>query len=128
MSIDDLLVAPRSDYFGFKSHGGSLELYLLIELSGFDFMPSIVEMSPDEFISETVRLFSGKESIDNGKVRRFAAMMKNGVKFDMPYLILESYPPRYNGRHRAYAAKKVGIELIPAVLLNYRQSFYSLSS
>lgn len=85
-------------------------------------------MSPDEYIQrefEVRKGFAGDQIPDNvveyqnrvisqKNVDKFAADMKKGDKFDMPFL--NEVAQTQEGRHRALAAKKLGIKSIPVAV------------
>lgn len=82
----------------------------------------IASMSPDEYMDRcSKQIFSspiedvhdGMENKDN--VHKYAELMKNGTKFDMPYLDILNHSQE--GRHRAMAAKELGIKEIPVLYL-----------
>lgn len=82
----------------------------------------IASMSPDEYMDRcSKQIFSspiedthdGMENKDN--VHKYAELMKNGTKFDMPYL--DTLNHGQEGRHRAMAAKELGIKEIPVLYL-----------
>lgn len=81
----------------------------------------IAEMSPDEYIDRVARQvfkkprYVAERGLDSENINNYAKMMQEGTKFDMPYLEI-SYGNQ-EGRHRAMAAKKLGIEKIPVLVV-----------
>ena len=83
----------------------------------------IAEMSPDEYIDRIAYDVFGstrENTVDiwYDNVKEYASMMANGVKFDMGYI---DYKDKgQEGRHRAMAAKLLGIEKIPVYIRGRR--------
>lgn len=82
----------------------------------------IAEMSPDEYMERCAReIFSEVPSVmerhipHREDIQRYADMMGEGIKFDMPYLDVKNRAQE--GRHRALAAKERGIRKIPVLYL-----------
>lgn len=79
----------------------------------------IAEMSPDEYIDRIAYDIFGntrENTVDiwYDNVKEYARMMAEGVKFDMGYI---DYKDKgQEGRHRAMAAKLLGIEKIPVYI------------
>ena len=82
----------------------------------------IAEMTPDEYMHACAKYifqtpiedaYDGMEQ--KGNVEKYAEIMKSGEKFDMPYIDLKTQSQE--GRHRALAAKQLGIEKIPVLIL-----------
>jgi len=85
----------------------------------------IAEMSPDEYIDRiSYEVFhTTKEAAiicDYENVKEYAKMMAEGVKFDMGYLDYSREPAGQEGRHRAMAAKLLGIDTIPVYVRGRR--------
>ena len=87
---------------------------------------TIVEMSPDEYIERTYRQIF-KKPTEKGEafsripdtkadVEKYAEAMRNGEQFPLPYLDYSA--AQQEGRHRALAAKKAGIDKIPVVIID----------
>jgi hypothetical protein len=80
----------------------------------------LVEMTPKEFIQKTMpgATISYIETyIDKNLAREYSIKMKQGEKFPTPYLIYCLNDIIHEGRHRAYAAKTLGIEKIPVIII-----------
>lgn len=108
--------ATQTEYEGFKtddtgtSHGNGLLK------KGY-----LAEMSPKEYLERCAfEIFDGAtiESTIHGteaaNVEKYTKMMRDGVKFDTPYL--DYVGEGQEGRHRALAAYNLGIEKIPVVV------------
>lgn len=86
-------------------------------------------MTPDEYLSESGSLhgYSYEQELsilDKLKVDKYFYMMKEGVKFDIPYL--DYVRKSQEGRHRVMAAKKYGINEIPVAVFKRKESSYIL--
>ena len=87
------------------------------QVQDFGERESLIYMSPDEFLSLAKPL--SKPTAD--KAERVAAMLERGEKFgDIPFLDMkESGKIRgHEGRHRAMALKKLGVEKMPVRLMS----------
>lgn len=118
--------ASKSSYEGFKLDTGEPHQDYLKDLNyarskGYENC-YISEMSPDEYMDRCSKeifkspiedTYDGME--DKSKVTEYAQMMKDGTKFDMPYL--DTKKKQQEGRHRAMAAKELGIKVIPVLYL-----------
>ena len=79
----------------------------------------IAEMSPDEYIDRiAMEIFHNTReasvNCDFENVKKYAKMIANGTKFDMGYLDYEK--GGQEGRHRAIAARLLGIKKIPVYI------------
>ena len=92
---------------------------------GYDI--KIVEMSPDEYISQVAKmqgtdLTRQLEMVEAGLVKKYADMMRTGTKFDMPYLDLKL--GEQEGRARALAAKSLGDLVMPVLMATPTRTSY----
>lgn len=81
----------------------------------------IAEMTPDEYLDRiSYEVFrSPKERAvlcDYDHVKEYAQMMKEGIKFNMGYIDYSDVIYGQEGRHRAIAAKILGIKKIPVYI------------
>lgn len=73
----------------------------------------IVEMSPDEFLAQTGKPLQMDEiTLDN--IADLKAHIEAGRQLDP--LMIGSTKAGHDGRHRAYAAKELGIEKVPVII------------
>jgi hypothetical protein len=70
----------------------------------------LTHMSPDEYLSRVKPL--NMDHDDKHIIRHFKKQMEKGEKFDPLAIEKDGHP---NGRHRAHAAKKLGIKSVPVV-------------
>lgn len=104
--FDHDLVTTKRKY----AEGGEVPEYPLAE----DHKDHLTYMSPDEFLDQTRPLKHTEEN--KHTIDTFEKGMKQGHKFDP----LALYPDNQeNGRHRATAAKRLGIKKVP--VHNYRK-------
>lgn len=80
----------------------------------------IVMMSPDDYIKGCSKIFNVPvrnvlNGVINSNVNKYADEMKNGTKFNLP--ILNYAQNEQEGRHRALAAKKLGVDKIPVLVV-----------
>lgn len=120
--------ATKSSYKGFKLETGEYHQDYLdnpkyAEQKGY-YSVYIAEMTPDEYMERCSKevFYSPIEDVHDGmeekdKVHEYAEMMKNGTKFYMPYI--DTLHHQQEGRHRAMAAKELGIKKIPVLYLDY---------
>lgn len=110
--------ASKSEYQGFKMETG-IAYYddRLKQGKGY-----ISEMPPKEYLLRCAfQIFpegtieSTVLSCNNSNIKKYAAKMRSGEKFDMPYLNLTQ--GEQEGRHRAVAAMLNGYKLIPVYIL-----------
>jgi hypothetical protein len=72
----------------------------------------LTHMSPDEYLARVKPL--NMDHDDKHIIHHFKKQMEKGEKFDPIAIEKDGHP---NGRHRAHAAKKLGIKSIPVVIL-----------
>lgn len=84
----------------------------------------IAKMSPEEYIKRCAfDIFTGATiestlgGCDESTVKKYEGMMRDGTKFDMPYL--DYGRNGQEGRHRALAAYNLGIDEIPVLVIGY---------
>jgi hypothetical protein len=70
----------------------------------------LVHMSPDQYLKRVKHL--DMDDHDEHLIHHFTKQMENGEKFDPLAIYPDNHP---NGRHRAHAAKKLGIKKVPVV-------------
>lgn len=125
VNFDKPAKASSDDYEGFttKTTGTGYDEYLNGKQSG----GYIAEMSPAEYLKrcayqvfENATIESTLAAINEKNVDEYAKKMESGEKFDMPYLNLKK--GEQEGRHRAAAAMKAGIEKIPVLVVGYKQN------
>lgn len=83
---------------------------------------NIAIMSPKEYIERSAyEIFEapieGSVPIDKN-LDEYVEMMKQGVKFDLPYLNYDNGNKGQEGRHRAIAAYMAGIDKIPVLVMS----------
>lgn len=83
---------------------------------------TIVEMSPREYLERCAyeifpegTMESTMGAVNEESAKKYAEQMKNGTKFDLPYLNYKD--SGQEGRHRAVAAYMAGIETIPVLII-----------
>jgi len=112
------------DYIGFKTNDTGTSYYNDLIKEG---KVKIVEMTPEQYIKECAyHVFedSTLEKTLRGRVgdddtEKYAKMMRDGTKFDTPYLNYKDYAQE--GLHRAVAAYMNGIKKIPVVIVGNRR-------
>jgi len=67
-------------------------------------------MSPDQYLKRVKHL--EMDDHDEHLIHHFTKQMEKGEKFDPLAIYPDNHP---NGRHRAHAAKKLGIKRVPVV-------------
>ena len=85
----------------------------------------IVYMSPDEYIKRAILGFKSigepAENVEQTRnpelIDKYAQMMQDGTKFDMPILDYRDGYFSQEGLHRAMAARKLGARDIPVAIL-----------
>ena len=82
----------------------------------------ISEMTPKEYMEACAKyvfevpledVYDGIMEKEN--IKKYADMMKSGIKFDMPYIDIKT--KQQEGRHRALAAEMLGANTIPVLVL-----------
>ena len=125
VSFDKPVKASSDNYEGFttKTTGTGYDEYINGKQNG----GYIAEMSPAEYLKrcayqvfENATIESTLAAINEKNVDEYAKKMESGEKFDMPYLNLKK--GEQEGRHRAAAAMKAGIEKIPVLVVGYKQN------
>jgi len=88
------------------------------EFSNFEEMGGrIVYMTPDQYLSATKPLDVDESSQDN--IDDLASRMRKGERIDPPRLTLEGdLVTAHDGRHRAMAARKIGVKRMPVILID----------
>ena len=75
----------------------------------------LVEMRAKEYIRITPPLTIDEESEENIEI--LAEMIENGDEIDPPVLFMRGESViDHDGRHRAYAARRLGIKWIPVII------------
>jgi len=99
------------------AHGGEVEEYPLRHHTDWeeahDYEKTggeLTHMSPDNYLDKVKPL--NMDHDDKHIIHHFEKQMENGEKFDPVAIYPDGHP---NGRHRAHAAKKLGIDKIPVV-------------
>lgn len=111
--------ATRTDYEGFRLDNTSNSF-------GNDYLTNgkgyIAEMTPQEYIErcafeifDTGTIESTINGTDPELVQKYADMMMDGTKFDLPYLNYKD--GGQEGRHRALAAYQAEIDTIPVLII-----------
>lgn len=72
----------------------------------------LTHMSPDEYLARVKPL--NMDHDDKHIIHHFKKQMEKGEKFDPVAIESDGHP---NGRHRAHAAKKLGIKSIPVIMM-----------
>ena len=77
----------------------------------------IINMLPQDFLFLTPHLELDDASEEN--IEDLANMMKNGVEIDPPTLYLDgNQVDNHDGRHRVYAAMRLGLKTIPVLMID----------
>lgn len=110
--------SKNEDYDGFKKETSEFPYKKSIK-SGEAY---IAEMSPDEYLDRCkFQIYKNGtddslyRNVDKNLAKKYAHQMKDGVKFEMPYLDYEDVSQE--GRHRAIAAKEAGIKKMPVLII-----------
>jgi len=115
----DISMDVKSEYPGFKLNESTTPEVDDALKSG---KAIVVEMSPETYLHEVAHNIFPKDTIettirgtDIKNINRYMQMMKDGTKFDTPYL---NYKTKgQEGRHRAIAAMMLGIKRIPVIVV-----------
>lgn len=75
----------------------------------------IIEMSPEEYFERCSKMLKTSledqyRVIDQNDIKKFSKKMKEGIKFDLPYIDYNS--KHQDGRHRILSAKELGCKKI----------------
>ena len=98
-SLNQYPLAPKNEWYSncdYKNRGGE-----------------IVFMSPDDFLSRVRPLTLDDTSIDN--IDDLKNHMESGRTLDPLAIYADG---REDGRHRAYAAKELGIKKVPVIIFS----------
>jgi hypothetical protein len=84
----------------------------------------IETMTPDEYMAECAKgqhstIMQEERTIDRNKVDKYAKLMQSGEKFPMPVIEHGKYGMIQEGRHRALAAKQIGVKNIPVMVVRW---------
>ena len=114
------------EYIGFKTKDTGTSYYNDLIKEG---KAKIVEMTPEQYIKECAyyvfedstleKVLRGRIDGDIEDTEKYAKMMRDGVKFNTPYLNYQDYGQE--GLHRAVAAYMNGIKKIPVVIIGGRR-------
>ena len=114
------------EYRGFKTNDTGTSYYNDLLEKG---KAEIVEMAPEEYIKECAyyiftdstleKTLRGRVDGDLQDTEKYAQMMREGIKFNTPYLNYKD--EGQEGLHRAVAAYMNGIEKIPVVVVGRRR-------
>lgn len=74
-------------------------------------------MSPDDYLSAIDAIGVSSKIFRQDTVDRYSKLMLEGVKFPMP--VIEAQLHNQEGRHRALAAKKIGVSEIPVMIVTH---------
>ena len=115
--------ATKSDYEGFRTDTTGTSFYDdILEGRKPGYRSALVEMSPREYLEkcayeifDNATIESTIRGVERKNVAKYTEMMKNGTKFDLPYLNFKNQ--QQEGRHRALAAYDLGIETIPVLAI-----------
>ncbi len=118
-SPKELVSTDKKDFEGFniKTTGTSFGDEQLAK-----FPNNIVSMTPKEYLERSAyEIFNStiekatRGVVQDSSIGKYADMMKEGTKFDLPYL---NYKDKgQEGRHRAIAADMLGIAEIPVLII-----------
>lgn len=123
-TVDDDRISKQSqtDYVGFKTAETSTPY---IDEMIKDGRAKVVEMSPEKYMREVSYNIFDRSTMENvlrgtntENVNKYMQQMREGTKFDTPYLNYRD--SQQEGRHRAIAAAMLGIKKIPVVVVTRR--------
>ena len=123
---NEFVPASREKYQGFSTTKGQMN-----DNVGYD--AQLVEMSPLEYIKRCAYDIFGEDlgtlestiaTRKQGKIDDYAQQMLEGAEFDTPYIDYKTHGQE--GLHRALAAYKAGIDVIPVVVRGEPDSVDSL--
>lgn len=113
----------KNEYPGFKVNESTTPY---IDQLLKDGKAQIVEMSPQMYLHEIAHnifdrgtLETSLRGTDVKNINKYMQMMKDGTKFDTPYLNYRD--KEQEGRHRAIAAMMLGVERIPVIIIRNRR-------
>ena len=100
-------IPPEYEFSNYKEIGGKF-----------------VEMTPDQFLGLSAELYIDQDSKEN--IDDIAEIMLSGRKIDPPRLSVmqDGKIDSHDGRHRALAAKRLGIKKIPVLLIGENGSAF----
>lgn len=115
----DISMDVKSEYPGFKVNESTTTPVDEALKSG---KAIVVEMSPETYLHEVAHNIFPEDTIESTlrgtsvkNINKYMQMMKDGTKFDTPYL---NYRTKgQEGRHRAIAAMMLGIKRIPVIVV-----------
>lgn len=119
VSDKDISMDVKSEYPGFKVNESTTPSVDEALKSG---KAIVVEMSPETYLREVAHNIFAEATIETAlrgtsvkNINKYMQMMKDGTKFDTPYL---NYKTKgQEGRHRAIAAMMLDIKRIPVIVV-----------
>lgn len=114
----------KGEYRGFKSNESTTSYIDDLVKEG---KAKIVEMSPEQYMHECAHyIFTDstfekvlRGRLDDAETQKYAKMMREGTKFDTPYLNYKD--EQQEGLHRAVAAYINGLEKMPVIIIGRRR-------